>query len=306
MTTEPIASTEEARSSASAGYPLISEPRERTVLGGGSAGPARCADIAGQTLPKPYYQDAHATIYHADNRELLPLLKRFDLLLTDPPYGIGESSKKVASRGKLAKPKDYGAFDWDAEPVEDWVMLLARRLCRWQIIFGGNYYALPPAQCWLVWDKEQSGDFADAELAWTNLPRAVRLIRHMWNGMIRQGGEAREHPTQKPLRVMNWALDQAGDVQTVLDPWMGSGTSLFAAKLFGKTSVGIEREERYCEVAANRLAQGSLFAPDVAGAHGGSAGSARADQAELSGAQGDNAEICGDAGKALPKQDKTL
>jgi DNA modification methylase len=198
----------------------------------------------------------------------MPHLQPFDLLLADPPYGIGESSENVKSRQRqkggnsrsLADQRDYGAFDWDKEPVEEWVMFLARRLCRSQIIWGGNYYDLPPAKCWLVWDKENGeNDFADCELAWTNLPKAVRRIKHLWNGMLRKGGEDRWHPTQKPLDVIAWALRQApGDVMTVLDPWMGSGTTLRACKDHGKQCVGIEREEKWCEVAANRLSQEAL------------------------------------------------
>ena len=217
---------------------------------------------------KPYYRDEYVTIYHGDCRVLMPSIidETFDLLLTDPPYGIGESSKKVAGRqkkahwktcGMVADQRDYGEFAWDQTTVEEWVMFLARRLCRKQIIFGGNYYDLPPAKCWLLWDKENGEtDFADAEMAWTNLDKAVRIKRHLWNGMLRKGQEERFHPTQKPLAVMAWALAQAGDdAATVLDPWMGSGTTLRACKDAGKRVIGIDREERYCEIAARRMGQ---------------------------------------------------
>lgn len=186
----------------------------------------------------------------------MPLLPRFDLLLTDPPYGIGESSKRNDSRGKLAKPRDYGAFDWDREPVEDWALSLARSLCDKQIIFGGNYYDLPPCKGPLVWDKENGcNDFADGEMAWNNLGCALRIKRHLWSGMLRKGREDREHPTQKPLEVIKWALSLAGDVETILDPWAGSGTTGRVAVEMGKRAVLIEREERYCEIAARRMSQ---------------------------------------------------
>jgi len=222
------------------------------------------AEVAALAAPvnglKPYYQDEWATIYHGDNRTILPHLGPFSLLLTDPPYGIGESSKKAASRGRIhgggvPLVKDYGTHDWDEKPVDRWVMELARSLCRNQVIFGGNYYNLPPSPCWLVWDKENSGDFADGELAWTNLSKAVRIRRHLWNGMIRKGQEERFHPTQKPLEIMAWALSLVPDVTTVLDPWMGSGTTLRACKDARKISVGIEMNERDCETAARRLSQ---------------------------------------------------
>lgn len=218
-------------------------------------------------LPAPYYDRDGITIYHGDCRQILPLLGQFDLLMADPPYGIGESSAKVESRNKyrkgltasrsksLAGQRDYGDFDWDKEPVEEWVMTLARSLCQKQIIFGGNYYDLPPCKGPLVWDKENTGDFADGEMAWNNLGCALRIKRHLWNGMLRKGGEDRHHPTQKPLEVIQWAIQLAGDVQTILDPWAGSGTTGHAAKNLGKRAVLIEREERYCEVAASRLAQ---------------------------------------------------
>jgi len=207
---------------------------------------------------KPYFVDERAgiTIYHGDCAEVMPELGKFDLLLTDPPYGIGESSKKASTRVQMAAPKDYGHHDWDQEPVAQEVMDLARSVARWQIIWGGNYYFLPPCSGPLIWDKENSGDFADGEMAWNNLGKALRIKRHRWNGMIRKGQEERFHPTQKPLDVILWALSHAPDtVQTVLDPWMGSGTTLRACKDTGKRCVGIDIEERYCEIAARRLEQ---------------------------------------------------
>ncbi len=206
----------------------------------------------------PYYQDDAVTIFCADNREILPTLESFDLLLTDPPYGIdADNQKRILSRGKLAPAKDYGASQWDKKPAPEWLMLLARSLCKWQVIFGGNYYALPPSPCWLVWDKENgSNDFADGEIAWTNFTTALRIRRHMWNGMLRKGREERFHPTQKPREVMTWAIECAPDgVETILDPWAGSGTTGRAAKDLGKRAVLIEREERYCEIAARRMQQ---------------------------------------------------
>jgi DNA modification methylase len=211
----------------------------------------------------PYYDDGTVQIFHGDAVNVLPSLGRFDLLLTDPPYGIGEARNDNASRSKIAVSRDYGTADWDNRPEPE-AVAMARSVCRHQIIFGGNYYELPPSSCWLVWDKENgANDFADCELAWTNLKKAVRKITYRWHGMLQQPGaprEHREHPTQKPEAVMRWALGHAPvSVLTVLDPFMGSGTTLVAAKRLGKRAVGIEREERYCEIAARRLQQGSLF-----------------------------------------------
>lgn len=208
----------------------------------------------------PFYADEWVTIYHGDSREIMPHLKPFDLLLTDPPYGIGaDKPRGNTGKNKHIKQRDYGEQDWDSEPVQEWVMHLARSLCEKQIIFGGNYYDLPPSSCLLLWDKE-TGDnrYADAEVAWTNLAQAVRLKRHKWHGFLRKGNERRDHPTQKPLEVMAWALKQAGEVQTVLDPWMGSGTTLRACKDAHVHCVGIEKQRKYCEIAVDRMAQTTM------------------------------------------------
>lgn len=184
------------------------------------------------------------------------------LLLTDPPYGIGESNEKNLSRGNLARPTDYGAYEWDAEPIEQMFIDSLCSLTRWQIIWGGNFYTMPAASCWLVWDKLNTGDFADCELAWTNLPKAVRIIRHMWNGMLRVNNEPRYHPTQKPLAVISWALQQVPEPQMIFDPFAGSGTTAVAAKRRGLPCICVEMAEHHCEIAALRLQQETLFQTD--------------------------------------------
>lgn len=205
----------------------------------------------------------NVTVYLGDCRTILPTLGRLDAIVTDPPYGIGESDRKVASRRNLANVKDYGSFAWDKEAPPAWLIGLLRDVSRWQIIFGGNFFDLPPSSCWLVWDKKNSGDFADCELAWTNMPKAVRRIEWLWNGMIRKGSDVREHPTQKPLGVMAWALDQLpDDVGTVCDPFMGSGTTGVAAIHKGLQFVGIEREPSYFESACERLRE-AIKAPKL-------------------------------------------
>jgi DNA modification methylase len=222
----------------------------------------------------PYYEHAGITIYHGSALTVLDEFDahfgqtQFDLLLTDPPYGIGaergQQGRANRKDGKaLAPSRDYGDVkSWDHRPATEAVSM-ARRLCRWHAIFGGNYYDLPITRCWLVWDKENgSNDYADCELVWTNFDKPVRRLTYRWHGMLTEPGcpkEDRWHPTQKPEPVMRWALMQAPqDVKTVLDPFMGSGTTLVAAKRLGRQCVGIEREERYCEIAAKRLSQEAL------------------------------------------------
>jgi DNA modification methylase len=209
---------------------------------------------------KPYYEEDGITIYHGDCREVD---FRGDLLLTDPPYGIGAAKNLRANKqhgAALAPSRDYGAATWDDAPCSDELLTIWRERCNFQIIWGGNYFRLPPMRGWLVWDK-QNGDngYADCELAWTSLDTAVRLKRYQWMGMLQEHMERKEermHPTQKPLDIMLWCIQLAPETcDKIIDPFMGSGTTLRAAKDLGRRAIGIEIEEKYCEIAAKRLAQ---------------------------------------------------
>ena len=211
-----------------------------------------------------------ATLYHGDCRDILPTLPKVDLVLTDPPYGIGESSRKNATRwkpfgsridskntrGTYVAPTDYGIYSWDTAPPDPELleMVLNAGVCC--CLWGGNYFGLPAASKWLVWDKINSGDFADCELAWTNFGGAVRIFRHMWNGMLRasERQSPREHPTQKPIALMEWCLNLSPkNTLTVADPFMGSGTTGVACANMGKTFYGIERERKYFDIACERI-----------------------------------------------------
>jgi DNA modification methylase len=223
----------------------------------------RCITLARKELPMKV-QISDATLYCGDCVEVLPTLPKVDAVITDPPYGINENSKKVASRGKLAAAKDYGEFNWDKEPPAPELIQAIRDKAEYQALFGGNYFGLPATSCWLVWDKlNGDNDFADCELAWTNWPKAVRRLQWRWNGMIRQGNEQRYHPTQKPLEVMKWVIELCPKAQTILDPFMGSGTTGVAAIQLGRSFIGIEREPKYFDIACQRIeqavAQGRLF-----------------------------------------------
>ena len=197
----------------------------------------------------------NATLYCGDCMDILPTLGKVDAVVTDPPYGIGETNKKNMSRVRLATPTDYGHYDWDNTPATQEQINSIISCSQHQIIFGGNYFDLPPTSCWLVWDKQNgANDFADCELAWTNLNKAVRRIYWRWNGMIRRGDDVREHPTQKPSGVMEWCIEHLPDnTQTILDPFMGSGTTGVACAKLGRKFIGIELEPKYFDIACKRI-----------------------------------------------------
>jgi DNA modification methylase len=212
---------------------------------------------------KPYYEHAGITIWHGDCREIIPTLSRVDLVLTDPPYGIGADRNLRANKqhGSAAAPsRDYGSGGWDSSAPDAETMRMVVGAGALAVVWGGNYFGLPPSAGWLVWDKDNGRNgYADCELAWTNLPQAIRRIRYRWMGMLQEHAgsdkEERYHPTQKPLPVMRWCLSHAPEAGTIIDPFAGSGTTLRAAMDLGRRAIGIEIEERYCEIAAKRLSQ---------------------------------------------------
>ena len=197
------------------------------------------------------------TLILGDCLEVMPTLGRFDACVTDPPYGIGESQKKNLSRHKLPECTVYAGGDFDCAPATPEQIGMIRSISKTQIIFGGNYFDLPPSKCWLVWDKQNgASDFADCELAWTNMDRAVRRIYWQWSGMIRKGearGVKRVHLTQKPVEVMQWCLGFLPDANTILDPFMGSGTTLVACQRMGRAGTGIELDPDYFDIACRRV-----------------------------------------------------
>lgn len=203
----------------------------------------------------PYYDDGQSKIYHGDCRELLADL-RFDAIVSDPPYGISydPSDDKFESKtGLAAVAGDDGPFD----PA----FLLAYNVPT--VLWGGNCFAsrLPDHPGWLAWDKATRNGLnlriAECEFAWTNCISRTRVFRHLWSGAYRASEQGSFlHPTQKPVALMCWVLGLVTTPgQTVVDPYMGSGPTLRAAKNLGRKAIGIELEERYCEIAAKRLGQ---------------------------------------------------
>lgn len=208
------------------------------------------------TMPvAPYFDEDGITIYNVDSKKILPWLQPVDLLLTDPPYGIGMAKRGTIGTSKAGKVKDYGKSDWDDATPPAWFLDSATKLAETSILWGGNYYNLPGSRCWLSWEKtSRMPTMADFELAWTNMDKPSKSYV-----ADRNPDGKRVHPTQKPVGLLKWCLGFLPEAKTVLDPYMGSGTTLVACKAEGRHAIGIDISEQYCESAAKRLSQGVLF-----------------------------------------------
>lgn len=211
-------------------------------------------------------------LYNDDCLNVMRLMadKSVDLILTDPPYGIGEAAGKNKSRDNIAVAKDYGNLDWDNSIPGAEYFSEIMRVSRHQVIFGGNYFIehLKNSPCWIVWDKDNGeNDFADCELAWCSFSSAVRRLKYRWNGMLQQdmrNKEIRVHPTQKPVRLFEWILEKYAEPGwKIMDPFLGSGSTAIAANRLGFDFIGVEREQAYFEAALERIpretAQLALF-----------------------------------------------
>lgn len=198
-----------------------------------------------------------ATLYLGDCMEILPTLGKVDAVITDPPYGIGFAAQPTKWQRLAGKQAEA----WDDAIAPD--MDVLRALGRVQIIWGGNYYPLPPTRGWLSWFKPDAPpSMANFELAWTNQDRNARQLSVSIGAT---NAERVGHPTQKPLSLMRWCIEQSGDVQSIVDFFMGSGTTGVAAIQMGRSFIGIEREQKYFDIACRRIeqaaSQGQLFEP---------------------------------------------
>ena len=219
------------------------------------------ANLKNPKLPKPYYQDDYVTLYHADCREILPLLEPVDLVLTDPPYGVNwnTNSKRFSGGSKDSKSKRGVGRDWGAPIVGDDKDFDPTPFLSYPhvILFGfNNYLSKLPRGSVLVWIKRNDAAFnsflSDAEIAWQKGGSGVYCYRDL---SLAAEANFRLHPTQKPLPLMKWCIKRSKATGIILDPFTGSGTTLRAAKDLGRKAIGVEIEEKYCEVAANRLRQ---------------------------------------------------
>lgn len=184
--------------------------------------------------------------------------KFFDLAVVDPPYGIHMDGGKIGG-GKEAKVTEYTKKDWDKTAPEIAYFQELRRVSKNQIIFGANHFIsrIPiDSPCWIVWDKLNTGHFADCELAWTSFDRSVKKFTFMWNGMF-QGNmkdkEIRIHPTQKPKALYRWIFEKFARGQKILDTHLGSGSSRIAAWHAGLDFYGCELDKEYYDLMNARF-----------------------------------------------------
>lgn len=198
----------------------------------------------------------NATLYMGDCRDILPTLPPVDAVITDPPYGIGADKAASKNEGKWGW-KYHGDTNWDVErPPRECFDLMGERVRRGGvfIVWGGNYFTdwLPPTMQWLVWDKGQRNfSLADCEFAWSSQKRAARIFSYSRGAAMQDG---KEHPTQKPIALMEWCIEQAANKpQTIIDPFMGSGTTGVACMNLGRRFIGIEREPKYFDIACRRI-----------------------------------------------------
>ena len=212
---------------------------------------------------KPTDMLGNIKLYNADNMEVMKTFKdkQFNLAIIDPPYGIGEDGSKNHTRGKLAAPKNYKPYSGnDKEPPPADYFKELFRISKNQIVWGANHFIsrIPyDSSCWIVWDKDNTGDFADCELAWTSFNTAVRKFKWTWNGMLQQNmknKQKRIHPNEKPIQLYKWLLQNyAKEGDTILDTHFGSLSIGIACHDLKFDLTAIEMDADYYEQAKQRL-----------------------------------------------------
>ena len=209
------------------------------------------------------WKDCINQVVCGDSLDLLKMIPNnaIDLVLTDPPYGIGASDKKFRSgTAKVIRNDFYG--EWDSfTPTQEYFDEIIR-ISKNQIIWGGNYFPLTPSRCWIIWDKLQPMEtYADVELAYTSFDKNIKIYKQFWSGgNAKERREKRFHPTQKPLELMRWCLENyAKEGDLIFDGFAGSFTTARACKDMGFDWIAIDKEEKYCEIGEKRLQQLNLF-----------------------------------------------
>lgn len=189
-----------------------------------------------------------------DALEVMPTLGKVDAVVADPPYGLG---KKMQGGTWGAQEHNEGFLKWDLKINQEWIEQILK-LSVPSIIWGGNYFLVPPSRCWLIWHKTNAvPTMADFEMAWTNLDKPAKRLE-LPVGRVEYG-----HPTQKPLSLMKWCIEHLpSGTETILDPFMGSGTTGVACAKLGRKFIGIELEEKYFDLACKRIEEAYLQ-PDM-------------------------------------------
>lgn len=196
----------------------------------------------------------------------MELMKRYpdnyyDLAIVDPPYGINMDGGKIGGNN-CGKAKDYTQKDWDREPPSLEYFKELMRVSKNQIVWGANHFIsrMPfDSSCWIIWDKDNTGNFADCEIAWTSFDTAVRKFKFRWNGMLQEdmkNKEVRIHPTQKPVKLYEWILmNYAKQDDKILDTHLGSGSIAIACHNLGFDLTACELDKEYYDKALKRLQQ---------------------------------------------------
>lgn len=203
------------------------------------------------------------TLYLADCTKLTPALGRFDAVVTDPPYGIGKALTSGGTGRGFHNMVNSGADAWDFVPTQDHLSYLLS-ISTHQIFWGGNYLSLPPTKKPLCWDKKRPNqkNLSEWEMGWTSMEGRAQMFGYCANGGFVKS-EKSVHPTQKPVPLMEWCIGLLPKCKTILDPYMGSGTTLVACVKMGLSGVGIEQDERYFEHSIQRVSAALRDEPDL-------------------------------------------
>lgn len=189
-----------------------------------------------------------ATLYCGDCMDIMPTLGEVDAVVTDPPYGIGMDGGNVGYKGE----NNFKKKSWDKKaPSLESILYLKKPT----IIFGGNYFNLPPSRFWLLWDKGagfKGRTYAEAEMAWCSFDGNTRIFTY--DPLAKRDYRGKYHPTMKPVSVMKWCISHLPkNTETIVDPFMGSGTTGVACLQMGRKFVGIEKDPEYFEIACQRI-----------------------------------------------------
>jgi site-specific DNA-methyltransferase (adenine-specific) len=208
-------------------------------------------------MKKEYKGRANINIYNCDNMEFMKGLpdNYYDLAIVDPPYGIGEGSEKIHSRHK--SQLKYTAKNWDNNTPNKYYFAELFRVSKNQIIWGANHFIESinkNSSCWLFWDKDGYGDFADGELAWASFKTAVRKYKFTWNGFRKQMPQERIHPTEKPYNLYKWILENyAKQGDKILDTHGGSMSIAVACWDYGFDLDLCELDKEYFDKGVERF-----------------------------------------------------